>query len=402
MSNSSTASPTIPHTVWLARGRHVGSDDPAEVVRRQLQRLKDREVIDDHLEPDANDDPAVPELVFEARWRVEGTVTVRARLTLPSAPEPGSPSASPMPSSSPSSSSEGQEWVLVAEAERVWDPRWPSPATMFWPEDTDAGWDHVTVPGLRFRQVNPLPHDEKDLRRLFRSCAQESWGIHLVVHEAMTPDAHGRLPLARLLPASLRDRVVEHRATPDQLRSVNWALLREFDFQVPRGGAVVLPTSPVAPSYDVREFSVRSVFLDGSEPTELVDVLCRYAASARPLPEGGEEAVTALRERWSLMTLEEELARERRLVAMYAEALEAMTKSRDLYRESADRANEALAALRESAGAASGLPPQSAGSSLQRTFGRLRGATKGLRPAPPTESDRDDPPRDGDRPAEER
>lgn len=127
MSNSSTASPTIPHTVWLARGRHVGSDDPAEVVRRQLQRLKDREVIDDHLEPDANDDPAVPELVFEARWRVEGTVTVRARLTLPSAPEPGSPSASPMPSSSPSSSSEGQEWVLVAEAERVWDPRWPSP-----------------------------------------------------------------------------------------------------------------------------------------------------------------------------------------------------------------------------------------------------------------------------------
>jgi hypothetical protein len=273
---------------------------------------------------------------------------------------------------------------------------------MFWPEDTDAGWDHVTVPGLRFRQVNPLPHDEKDLRRLFRSCAQESWGIHLVVHEAMTPDAHGRLPLARLLPASLRDRVVEHRATPDQLRSVNWALLREFDFQVPRGGAVVLPTSPVAPSYDVREFSVRSVFLDGSEPTELVDVLCRYAASARPLPEGGEEAVTALRERWSLMTLEEELARERRLVAMYAEALEAMTKSRDLYRESADRANEALAALRESAGAVSGLPPQSAGSSLQRTFGRLRGATKGLRPAPPTESDRDDPPRDGGRPAEER
>lgn len=402
MSNSSTAPPTIPHTVWLARGRHVGSDDPAEVVRRQLRRLKDREVVDDHLEPDANDDPAAPEQVFEARWRVEGTVTVRARLTLPSAPEPGSASASP----SPHPSSEGQEWVLVAEAERVWDPRWPSPATVFWPEDpddTDTGWDRATVPGLRFRQVNPLPHDEKDLRRLFRSCAQDGWGIHVVVHEAMTPDARGRLPLARLLPPSLRHCVVEHRATPDQLRSVNWALLREFDFQVPRGGAVVLPTSPAAPSYDVRDFSVRSVFLDGSEPTELVDVLCRYAASARPLPEGGEEAVTALRERWSLMTPEEELARERRLVAMYAEALEAMTKSRDLYRESADRANEALAALRESAGAASGLPPQSAGSSpLQRTFGRLRDATKGLRSAPPTESDRVAPPRDGDRSAEER
>ncbi len=164
---------------------------------------------------------------------------------------------------------------------------------------------------------------------------------------------------------------------------MNWALLREFDFQVPRGGAVVLPTSPVADSYDVREFSVRSVFLDGSEPTELIDVLCRYAASERPLPEGAEAAVTALREQWSLMTMDEELARERRLVAMYAEALEAMTKSRDLYRESADRANEALAALRESAGAAAapGAPPLSGGSPFQRTFGRLRDATKGLRPA---------------------
>lgn len=278
------------------------------------------------------------------------------------------------------------------------------PATMFWPEDpesADAGWDQVTVPGLLFGQVNPLPSDEKELRRLFRSCAQDGWSIHVVVHEAMTPDAHGREPWPGCCPRVFGT-VVEHRATPDQLRSVNWALLREFDFQVPRGGAVVLPTSPVAPSYDVREFSVRSVFLDGSEPTELVDVLCRYAASARPLPDGGQEAVTALREQWKLMTMEEELARERRLVAMYAEALEAMTKSRDLYRESADRANEALAALRDSAGAAMpGAPSQPGGSSFQRTFGRLRGATKARRPAPPTDSDRADPPSDGGRPTED-
>ncbi|MFJ5306556.1 hypothetical protein [Streptomyces sp. NPDC088350] len=402
MSNSSTTPPTIPHTVWLGRGSHVGSD-AADVVRRQLQRLKDREVIDDHLEPD--EDQHGVERVFEARWRVEGTVTVRARLTLPPVPEPGPGSGSS--SSAASAAAQGQEWVLVAEAERVWDPRWPSPATVFWPEDADADWDHVTVPGLRFREVNPLPSDEKDLRRLFRSCAQDGWSTHVVVHEAMTPEALGRLPLARLLPPSLRHCVVEHRATPDQLRSVNWALLREFDFQVPRGGAVVLPTNPAAPGYDVRDFSVRSVFLDGSEPTALVDVLCRYAVSARPLPEGGEAAVTALRERWSLMTLEEELARERRLVAMYAEALEAMTKSRDLYRESADRANEALAALRESSGDVSGPPSRTTGAAgspfqpFQRTFGRLRDATKALRPAPPTGGAGEGPSRDGGRSAEE-
>ncbi len=102
--------------------------------------------------------------------------------------------------------------------------------------------------------------------------------------------------------------------------------------------------------------------------------------------------------------MDEELARERRLVAMYAEALEAMTKSRDLYRESADRANEALAALRESAGAAAapGPPPLSGGSPFQRTFGRLRDATKGLRPGAPAEEERSGPPTEADRSAEER
>ncbi|NED77235.1 hypothetical protein G3I51_33955, partial [Streptomyces sp. SID9944] len=75
-----------------------------------------------------------------------------------------------------------------------------------------------------------------------------------------------------------------------------------------------------------------------------------------PLPDGGEAALTALREQWHLMTMEEELARARELVAMYAEALDAMTKSRDLYREAAERANEALAVYREAAGAPSALP----------------------------------------------
>ncbi|CAM5311021.1 PE-PGRS family protein OS=Streptomyces griseomycini OX=66895 GN=FHS37_005422 PE=4 SV=1 [Streptomyces griseomycini] len=77
--------------------------------------------------------------------------------------------------------------------------------------------------------------------------------------------------------------------------------------------------------------------------------MTRFDALPRPLPDGAQDALTALREDWRLLTLEEELARERELVAMYAEALDAMTKSRDLYREAAERAHEALAAYRESA-----------------------------------------------------
>ncbi len=102
---------------------------------------------------------------------------------------------------------------------------------------------------------------------------------------------------------------------------------------------------------------MRAVFLDGTEPVDLVDAVSRYDALPRELPEEAAEALTALREDWHLLTLAEELERERALVAMYAEALDAMTKSRDLYREAAERAHEALEAYRE-AGTATPSPVQ--------------------------------------------
>lgn len=364
MSTSPTVRPT-PATVWLARGRHLGSA-AEDVVLRTLRCLKDSQDIDDFLElPEAED---APERVVEARWRAPGEVTVRARLAL-ARPSGG-----------------GQEWTLAAEAEAPWDPAWPSPATMFWPDDPDATWDRDIATGLRFRGANPLPDDDKDLRRVLRDAARSPWNVHFVVHEAMTPDHRGREPLVRWLPPGLRHRVVEHRAAPQQLRVVNWAL-EDFGVQVPRGGAVVLPGTPAAPGWETDDFSVRSVFLDGSEPAELIAALTAFAALSRPLPDGGAEALTGLREEWHLLTLEEELARERRLVAMYAEALEAMTKSRDLYREAAERAHEALAAYRESAGAVA--PPQPAGThspsplrQLTRTLERLKASAKTLRPFP--------------------
>jgi hypothetical protein len=351
--------------VWLARGSHAGPA-PQDLLRRRLQQLNGGKTIDDFLEqPDAE---AGPELVFEARWRVDGTVAVRARLTA----RPGEDT--------------GWEWVLTAEAERPWDQRWLSPATVFWPDAPDADWDHDVPTGLRLREVNRLPSDDKAMRRLFRDAVRGSWNIHVVVHEAMTPDERGRRPLAPLLPQGLRHRLVEHRAAPQQLRAVNWAL-KELGVQVPRGGAVVLPAVPGRSGHDGDEFAVRSVFLDGSQPADLVDALTRFAASPRPLPEGAEEAVTALREQWRLLTLEEELDRHRRLVAMYREALDAMTKSRDLYREAAEQAHEALAAYRETAAvlpdppAPSAAPVTSPLQHLTRTLERLKVPARTRRPA---------------------
>ena len=401
MPTSTTDRPTTPPTVWLARGRHAGAA-AEEALRRNLRDLKERGLIHDHMEPpEAQGDR---ERVFEARWAAGGDVTVRARLTV-AAPSDG-----------------GQEWVLAAEAEAPWDLTWPSPATMFWPEGPpgsadsreygeggeygdsestgatgsagiaeETGWDRASGSELRLRDINPLPADDKDLRRVLRDAAPDTWTIHVVVHEAMTPDERGRRPLTPLLPPGLRHRVVEHRAAPHQLRAVNWAL-REFGVEVPRGGAVVLPGIPAPEGYDRGGYSVRTVFLDGSRPAELIDAVTRFARAPRPLPKGADEVLTALREDWHLLTLEEELERQRALVAMYAEALEAMTRSRDLYREAAERANEALAAYRESADLPAPAPsaperkpdtrPVSPFQQLTRTLERLRPIGRPRRPEP--------------------
>ncbi|CAL9653021.1 hypothetical protein [Streptomyces levis] len=365
MPTSDTARPLTPATVWLARGRHA-SGAAEDVLRRSLQRRKDDRDIDDFLElPEAETGPA--ERVFEARWRAGDGVTVRARLSVAAGAD------------------DRQEWLLAAEAEEPWCDDWPSPAALFWPQEPDTAWDQDATAQLSLGEINPLPRDDKEVRRLLRGAVRGGWHIHVVVHEAMTTDDRGRVPLARWLPPGLRHRVVEHRAAPQQLRGLNWAL-RDAGVEVPRGGAVVLPGTPAPEGYDARDFSVRAVFLDGSEPADLVDTVRRFAALPRPLPAGAEEPLRALREDWHLLTLQEELDRQRGLVAMYAEALEAMTKSRDLYREAAERAHEALAAYQETAAAA---PPREqstdgpAASPLQqitRTFERF----KAILPAAPS------------------
>jgi hypothetical protein len=367
-----SAQDTGPRTIWLTRGRHTGPAEAEDVLRENLRRLTESGVLDGFAEPGTAD--GSPGRVFEARWRVPGDVTVRARLTL----------------SPPDDPSGARPWVLVAEAERLWRHGWPSPATMFWPDPDGAPgieWDHHhTLPELRFCAVNPLPADDKEMRRRLRGCARDGWAIHVVVHEAMTPDARGQRPLTEMFPPGLRHRVVEHRAAPQQLRALNWAV-RGLDVEVPRGGAVVLPTAPPPAGYDSAAHSVRSVFLDGSEPAELVTAVGGFADLPKPLPEDAAAALGDLRRNWTLLTVEEELAKERRLVAMYAEALEAMTKSRDLYREAAERADEALAAYREAGitlpqepPARPEEPPASPFRQLTRTLERFRD-TVGLRPA---------------------
>ncbi|MFJ8006872.1 hypothetical protein [Streptomyces fagopyri] len=369
MPKSTTARPTAPDTVWLARGRQAGPA-PQETLRENLQRLKADETIRDFLETGNSTEPDGH--VFEARWVVDDTVTVRARLT----------------TDGRAHVDEQRRWTLAAEADRPWDLSWPSPATMFWPASGGGiRWDRDAVGDLALQDINPLPQEDKALRRLLRESAQHSWSINVVVHEAMSTDHRGRVPLASLLPPALRHRVVEHRAAPDQFQAVNWALY-DLGVRVPRGGAVILPGSPARTGFTEQDFTVRSVFLDGSEPTELLEKVVRYAALPRPLGEEAQEAVTALREQWQLLTMEEELDRARGLVAAYAEALEAMTKSRDQYREATELAHAALAEIKEFRGAASrahesfdgadgrGLPHQ-----LTRTFQRVAGAIRPRRTA---------------------
>ncbi|MDQ0808932.1 hypothetical protein QFZ63_000646 [Streptomyces sp. B3I7] len=383
MAKNSSSEKLVPATVWLARGRHPGHE-PEQDARRNLIALKAAGVLDDFLDLDpveaarstvlhpreaaADPGPSARRL-FEARWRVADDVTVRAQLTTYD-PE------------NRRKDGEGVTWVLAAEAERPWDARWPSPATMFWPDSEQVPWDHDTVPDVRLREVNHLPKDGDALRHRLRDCVRGSWYIHLVVHEAMTPDARGQRPLSAFLPPSLRHRVVEHRATPEQAQIADFEMKRELNVRMPRGGAVVLPAAPRgtdrSAERDAERFTVRSVFLDGSEPTEVLRTLTEFAALPRPLPEGAERALDRLRLGWHLLTPHEELVHAQAMVHRYAEALDAMTKSCDLYKEAAEAAQAALADF--TGGDGESRPPATgtAGAdrspldTLAKTFGRFR------------------------------
>ncbi|MGW7434415.1 hypothetical protein ACWGIN_33405 [Streptomyces sp. NPDC054861] len=362
MAKNSSSSTAVPDTVWLGRGRHLGPEAERD-VRRNLLALEAAGVIDGFLDldpveaarssdlfpRDASADPGpFARRLFEARWRVAGGVTVRAQLTTY---EPESRRGE----------GEGVLWVLAAEAERAWEAQWPSPATVFWPDSDQVAWDHERVPGVRLRRTNHLPKDDGEMRRLVRECARRSWSIHVVVHEAMTPDARGRQPVTAFLPPSLRHRVVEHRATPEQALTAGFALTRELGVGLPRGGAVVLPTAPRMPGYDAERFTVRDVFLDGTQPTELLEKITEFAALPRPLPAGAEEVLTRLRQGWHLLTPDEELVHARAMVTSYARALEGMTASCDLYREAAESALAALAEATGGNGAARVPAPAAAG-----------------------------------------
>ncbi|MEU6676148.1 hypothetical protein [Streptomyces sp. NPDC046925] len=383
MSKKNTSTTTVPDTAWLGRGRHLGPE-PEQDVRRNLIALKAAGVLDDFLDlnpleaarstvlhpRDESADPGPSaRRLFEARWRVADDVTVRAQLTLYDA-------------GARRKEGEGVTWVLAAEAEQVWDARWPSPALMFWPDSDRVPWDHDTAADVRLRTVNYLPKDDDELRHLLRDCTRQSWFIHVVVHEAMTPDVKGLQPVTAFLPPGLRHRVIEHRATPEQAQIADFAMKRELSVRMPRGGAVVLPPAPQPSGYDAERFTVRSVFLDGSEPTELLDRIKEFAVLPRPLQAEAERALTQLRQGWHLLTADEELTHAQGMVTKYAEALEAMTKSRDLYQQAAEAAQAALAEV----SGGDGVPrSQSAGaakadgsplSAFTKAFGRFRDPNK--------------------------
>ncbi|MFJ5708115.1 hypothetical protein [Streptomyces sp. NPDC093105] len=389
MAKNTTSSTTVPDTAWVGRGRHLGPE-PEQDVRRNLIALKAARVIDDFLDLDPveaarstdlypRDESADPgpsaRRLFEARWRVADDVTVRAQLTTYQ-PE------------SRAMKREGVLWVLAAEAERAWEASWPSPATVFWPDSDQVAWDHETVPGVRLRTPNHLPKDDDDLRRLLRACTRQSWFVHVVVHEAMTPDALGRRPVTAFLPPGLRHRVVEHRATPEQALIADFVMRRELGVGLPRGGAVVLPPALRPPEDDEERFTVRNVFLDGTEPTELIRKIEEFAALPQPMPAEAEQALTRLRQGWHLLTAAEELAHAQAMVTRYAKALEAMTTSCDAYREAAEAALEALAAANGGEGPVRTAPPaatrqdDSPWKSFGKAFARFRGPNG---PAPETE-----------------
>nr|WP_203224759.1 hypothetical protein [Streptomyces clavuligerus] len=126
----------LPDTIWWSAGRSAleQSDDAAG---EHLAKLAGTGAIEEFA---VRDHPAGrgPGRVFDALWRPEEGVSVRARMLL-SAPADG-----PL-----------WEWEIAAEASVPWNWSWSSPAFVFWAEEQKVAVGSVPGPGIfcAFRAV---------------------------------------------------------------------------------------------------------------------------------------------------------------------------------------------------------------------------------------------------------
>ncbi|MFI0967107.1 hypothetical protein ACH4S8_37835 [Streptomyces sp. NPDC021080] len=136
-------------------------------------------------------------------------------------------------------------WTLTSVADKPWDPQWTSPVAMFLPSRPGLDWAKDWASGkVSLDDYTTLGDIQFDLTAsLLDELSHTTWYTTVITHDLRPDDAEPYPALCRLLPPSTNGQILEIRARGWQDMLYN-ELLARHRVSLPRGGMVILPTSP--------------------------------------------------------------------------------------------------------------------------------------------------------------
>lgn len=181
---------------------------------------------------------------YDAVWMTRDGARIRARISLydvrPGDPRKDTPSdpRNYRPDVDPKSGF----FHVYAEADRAWDPSWPSPLALFVPRVMKPGYGK-----MGFCRANIFfPPNWNKVDELVADLANLSFLAAVFVNEDETRKGHekilphGETPLTSRLPTSLYGRIVEIRIVSEAIRTRLNKYLSRYKVQLPAGGAAIL------------------------------------------------------------------------------------------------------------------------------------------------------------------
>lgn len=294
---------------------------------------------------------------YDAVWVTEDGARVQGRLNLHNQ-KPGSeedpkkaaldpraydPSADPM---------EGY-FHAFAEADRPWDPTWPSPLNVFLERKLKPGYVTMAYGGH-----NALHHKStNNLSGLLSTLAELPWLVTVLTHDELDPRVFMsesgvtyETPLISRLPSSLYGRVLDVRIMGDPTRERANRILAKYGTYLPEGGVAILLDHGRRKGIPRSELSFKldRPFIRGGDITPVATSLSRMLRAQVMVSD--TETVEEIRKDWSLLTPEEQVEQDTILlrdaairvedlegeVARLKEALDASREFTRKFRESGD------------------------------------------------------------------
>lgn len=202
-----------------------------------------------------------------------------------------------------------------AEANRPWNPAWPSPLAVFLDRKSNPSYASVAYIGH-----NVLHTGHTNLAGLMAALAEMPWVATVLTHEDFSPDIFDKsgrelpMPLISRLPASLYGRVIDMRVMGESTRRKINRILTRYGTQLPKGGAAILlaPERRKGVSSSDLTFPMDRPFAEGGDIAPLAAVLSRMLSEQ--VMKTDSDAIEELREHWLLLTDEEEEQRDAALL----------------------------------------------------------------------------------------